>query len=415
MRYISLKGVYFFAFVVMFLSITVNEMLAQIRINEIMADNQNTIPDPDKGNYGDWIELYNSGSASVNLAGYSLSDDIADLGKWVFPEGSKIPGNGFLLIWADNDDTGYHTNFRLSKEGEIIIFSDPGLVVIDSITFIQQIEDVSYGRLNDGGTEWAFFSNPSPGTSNSGGSMDLVAAPPVYSMNSGFYDGHQTLVLTAQSSEANIYYTLDGSIPTQSSSRYQNPIILDNTGVVRAIQLQVGYLPSPVITKTFWVDEPTTLPVFSIVTDPENLWDDDTGIYVEGTDYTWGWGNGNFWQDWEKPCYVEFWESDRKQEIAQAAGLKINGALTRTASQKSLKLIARGEYGKTKFSYKFFDDKNISSYNEIVLRSSGNDWARTMMADGLMATIVAGQMDIDYDAFRPAILFLNGEYWDGYC
>ncbi|MCK5822041.1 MAG: CotH kinase family protein [Bacteroidales bacterium] len=390
---------------------TVNEASGQIRVNEIMADNLNTIADPDKGNYGDWIELYNTGSSSVSLTGYSLSDDVDNLGKWIFPQGSKISGHGFLLIWADNDDAGYHTNFRLSKGGEIIILSDKGLTVLDSIRFIEQIEDVSFGRLNDGGAEWAYFSKPSPGTSNSSGSTELVAAPPVFSMRSGFYDGKQTLELTAQSEDASIYFTLDGSFPTQSSAQYSNPIKLNNTGVVRAIQLHVGYLPSPVITKTYFIDEPTTLPVFSIVTDPDNLWDDNSGIYVEGSDYVWGWGHGNFWQDWEKPCFVEFWEANRKQKIAQAAGLKITGALTRTASQKSLRIIARSDYGKSKFSYKFFKDKDISSYNDIVLRSSGNDWAKTMFADGMMATIVSGQMDIDYNAYRPAILFLNGEYW----
>jgi len=389
----------------------VNDVNAQVRINEIMADNLNTITDPDKGKNGDWIELYNSGSASQDLSGYSLSDDIENLGKWKFPEGSKIAGNDFLLVWADNDNTGYHTNFRLSKGGEIVILSDTGLAVVDSITFIEQIEDVSYGRLNDGGSEWAYFSKPSPGTSNSSGSTELVAAPPAFSMKSGFYEGNQTLELIAQSEDASIYYTLDGSIPTQSSSKFQNQIIFNKTGVVRAIQLQVGYLPSPVITRTFFIDEPTTLPVFSIVTDPDNLWDENTGIYVEGANYVWGWGNGNFWQDWEKPCYVEFWEDNRKKKISQGAGLKITGALTRTASQKSLRIIAKSDYGKSKFSYRFFKDKDISSFNDIVLRSSGNDWGRTMFADGMMATIVSDQMDIDYDAFRPAILFLNGEYW----
>lgn len=411
MRHVTIKGRYYFILIVMLLSMTINEVPAQVRINEIMADNLNTLADPDKGNYGDWLELYNTGSTSVSLSGYFLSDNLENPGKWVFPDGSKIAGNGFLLIWADNDNTGYHTNFRLSKGGEIVILSDPGLVVIDSITFIEQIEDVSYGRLNDGGSEWAYFSKPSPGTSNSSGSTELVAAPPAFSMSSGFYDGKQTLELKAQSLDANIFYTLDGSVPTQSSTKFQNPINLNSTGVVRAVQLQVGYLPSPVVTKTFLIDEPTTLPVFSIVTDPDNLWDENTGIYVEGPGYVWGWGNGNFWQDWEKPCYVEFWEDNRKQKIAQAAGLKITGALTRTASQKSLRIIARSDYGKTKFSYKFFKDKEISSFNDIVLRSSGNDWARTMFADGMMATIVAGQMDIDYDAYRPAILFMNGEYW----
>lgn len=388
-----------------------HDLSAQLKINELMADNQMTIADPDQGDFGDWIEILNLGNTSIDLTGYGLSDDSEDLKKWVFPNGTIIPGNTFMLIWADNDNVGLHTNFRLSRSGETLILTDAQSVVLDSIAFAEQIEDVSYGRLNDGGTEWVFFSRPSPGSTNSGGSSELVAAPAKFSHESGFYEGKQTVSLTAQSPGAKIYYTLDGSNPSQSSSIYVNPVVLDTTSVLRCIQLEQGYLPSPVITKTYLIDESTTLPVFSIVTDPENLWSQDSGIYVEGKDYVWAWFAGNFWQPWERECFVEFWESNRKQKISQGAGLRISGALTRTASQKALRIIARSEYGKKKFSYKFFKNKDISSFNEIVLRGSGNDWAGTMMADGMMATIVSGQMDIDYGSYRPAILFLNGVYW----
>lgn len=384
---------------------------AQVFINEVMADNKNTITDPDKGNNGDWIELYNTGSSSIDLSGFGLSDDTASLFKWVFPSGIRIASKAYLLIWADNDNVGLHTNFRLSKSGEILLLTNKAGEVLDSIAFGEQIEDVSYGRRNDGSSEWVFFSSPTPGQSNSTGTANLMAAPARFSLNSGFYSGSQSLVLSKQSPTAKIYYTRDGSDPTESSSEYTGPLVIDKTSVVRAIQIETGFLNSVAVTKTYFIDENTTLPVFSIVTDPYNLWDLDSGIYVEGRNYVWGWGTGNFWQDWEKPCFVEFWESDRDQKISQGAGLKINGALTRTASQKSLRIFARSEYGKNKFSYRFFKDKDINSFNELVLRSSGNDWARTMMAGGLMATIVSQQMDIDYDAYRPAILFLNGEYW----
>ena len=383
----------------------------QLVINEIMADNLRTIADPDYGNYADWLEIYNPGNARVDISGYFLSDDPASPQKWTFPSGTTIAANGFLLVWLDNESTGLHTGFRLSKSGESVLFHSASNVLLDQVDFGEQIEDVSYGRNPDGGEDWVFFESPTPGSTNNATNGDLVTAKPVFSLESGFYSGSQLLTLTPQSVNARIYYTLDGSDPTTSSRRYNQPIRLDETTVVRAFKTQEGYISSPVVTKTILINEPTTLPVFSIVTDPDNLWDLDDGIYVEGRNYSWGWGNGNFWQDWEKPCFVEFWESDRELKVSQGCGLKITGALTRTASQKSLRLIARSEYGKTKFDYRFFKDKDISSFNDIVLRSSGNDWAKTMMADGLMQTIVAGQMDIDYQSYRPAILFLNGQYW----
>ncbi len=385
--------------------------MGQVMINEFMADNQNVIADPDFGKYCDWIELYNSSSGSIDISGYALTDDPDLINKWLFPSGSVIPASGYLLIWADNEDTGLHTNFKLGKSGETLILSDKSLALVDSYSYSEQIEDVSFGRISDGAGEWAFFTSSTPGAQNSAGNGDLMAGKPVFSLGSGFYNGPQQITLQAQSGTARIFYTLDGSDPTRLSAVYTQPININQTTAFRAIQIDDGFLDSPITTKTYFIDEETVLPVFSIVTDPPNLWDLDSGIYVEGRDYVWDWGAGNFWQDWERQAFVEFWESDRDLKISQGVGIKITGALTRTASQKSLRLIARSEYGAKKLSYRFFKDKSITDFNDIVLRSSGNDWARTMFADGLMATIVSGQMDIDYNAYRPAVVFLNGEYW----
>ena len=91
---------------------------ATLYINEFMADNDATIADP-QGDYDDWIEIYNSGDAAINLGGKYLTDDLAEPDKWVFPE-VTIEANGYLLIWADDDDgdEGLHTNFKLGASGE---------------------------------------------------------------------------------------------------------------------------------------------------------------------------------------------------------------------------------------------------------------------------------------------------------
>ncbi|MFQ5584479.1 MAG: CotH kinase family protein, partial [Calditrichia bacterium] len=138
-------------------------------VNELMASNDTTIADP-FGEFDDWIEIYNDDSVSIYLGDKFLTDNLANPSKWHLPDTTLPPGS-FLLIWADNDENQgpTHTNFKLSKSGEQIgIFEgdSSGFSVIDSITYGQQQTDISYGRNPDGGPDWQFFSNPTPGYSN---------------------------------------------------------------------------------------------------------------------------------------------------------------------------------------------------------------------------------------------------------
>lgn len=139
-------------------------------INEFLAINNNTISD-ENGGYGDWIEIYNSSSMSVNLGGMYLTDNLADPTHYQIPDGISIDPMGFLLFWADDDEEegDLHTNFNISGSGEEIgLFDMDGITVIDSVSFISQTSDVSYGRETDGGNEWIFFTESTPGASNGG-------------------------------------------------------------------------------------------------------------------------------------------------------------------------------------------------------------------------------------------------------
>ena len=139
-------------------------------INEFLADNRSTNRD-EAGEYDDWVELYNSGSAPVTLDGLALTDDLSQPTKWQLPEGTSIPPGGHLLIWCDGD-TGQgplHAGFRLNRDGEEIgLFADDahGHVPLDSVTFGVQQEDVSYGRRPDGADNWYSLEPPTPGASN---------------------------------------------------------------------------------------------------------------------------------------------------------------------------------------------------------------------------------------------------------
>ncbi len=147
-------------------------MLAgNVCINEIMADNDATIEDPDEvGAFEDWVELYNAGAESIDLGGLYLTDDVSDPTQWQFPTGSTIPAGGYLLIWADGDaDQGdNHASFKLSAGGETIaLYDNDGTTLLDSIVFDEQSTDVAYGRSPDGGGTIGVLATPTPGTANS--------------------------------------------------------------------------------------------------------------------------------------------------------------------------------------------------------------------------------------------------------
>ena len=120
-------------------------------INELMASNDMTMSDQD-GEFDDWIELYNTGTETVDLSGYSLSDDSEELNKWTFPEGTSIAPDGYLIIWADEDldQEGLHADFKLSAGGESVILSDTDLLINDQVDYADQTTDVSYARIPNG-------------------------------------------------------------------------------------------------------------------------------------------------------------------------------------------------------------------------------------------------------------------------
>jgi hypothetical protein len=139
-----------------------------LQINEFMASNVATIKD-ENDEFDDWIELHNYGAESVLLDKMYITDSKSNLVKYRFPVGSgSVAAGGFLLIWADNQSAqgNLHTNFALAKGGEFIgILDTSGTVVLDSLSFGAQQDDVSYGRTNNGG-DWQTFATPTPGASN---------------------------------------------------------------------------------------------------------------------------------------------------------------------------------------------------------------------------------------------------------
>ena len=307
-----------------------------------------------------------------------------------------------------------HTNFKISAEGEPVILYDTSAVTIDSIGPVSLLADISFGRDMDGTDPWVYYSEPTPGSTNNetDGSMEFSDSVH-FSHTAGYYSGSISVSLTVEDPVPTIYFSLNGGDPTMDSSVYVSPIIIDSTTVIRARSYAPGHLPGRTITNTYLIDENVTMPVLSISTSPSNLWDWETGIYVSGPNASPDYPHfgANYWQDWEKPAHLEFFEESGQKVIGQDIGIKIQGGYSRVWPQKCFSLFARGDYGKNSFEHQLFPDLEIEEFSAFILRNSGSEWSMTMIRDAMMQALISEHTSLDIMSWRPAIVFLNGVYW----
>lgn len=304
-----------------------------------------------------------------------------------------------------------HTNFKLSADGESLVLTNPQGNVIDQINFPSMISDVSFGRKPDGAQHWFYFEEPTPAKVNSLNGFKGITAKPTVSHTGGKYNSPITVTISGGSTSDSIYFTLDGSEPNSLSLKYHTPIQVNSTTVLRARAFSQDLLPSKTATNTYLINFNTQLPVVSLSTNPENFFDEETGIYTMGdsAEASFPYFGANFWKEWERPVHIELFEADGSS-FKMDAGVQIFGGWTRGHPQKSLAIFARGRYGFNAINYKLFDDLPFTEYQAFVLRNSGNDWVSTMFRDGLMTGLL-NDIDVEHQAFKPAIVFINGAYW----
>ena len=235
-----------------------NAMPPGLLISEFMADNKKTLHDED-GESSDWIELFNAGSTTATLNGYYLTVQ-SNVTQWRFPNVSLLP-NEYRVVFASGknrtDPTGrLHTNFKLDRAGGYLALLDPaGKVVSEFAGSPGQLQDVSYGRDRANPNLLAYFPQPTPGDANSVGGPGF--SPEVqFSRSGGTFLNPFALELTANPPGAVIRFTLDGSLPRESSAVYSAPIAINNTTQVRAASFATGLLPSSPHTETYLALDP---------------------------------------------------------------------------------------------------------------------------------------------------------------
>lgn len=288
-----------------------------------------------------------------------------------------------------------------------------GFETIDTITYTQQVSDISLGRdPADPGT-WKQFAEPTPGAENTTAIVDDVRIKGnevEFSLPGGLYDSDQTVTLSTPSGV--IHYTLDGANPTSASAVYSGPIPITATTVVRARCFESGKAPGPIATRTYFRGETQgNIPYVSVVADPETLFGGKIGIYknqhepVDG-----GYGLHDVYKEKDAPGNVEFFAPDGSGFSAGCA-VRIGGENNWVHPQKALNISLKGKYGDDNVTYNLFPDTGLPVYASFTLREGGDNWTSDMMRQALYAKLAHGYLAADTSDYRPSVVFINGVYY----
>lgn len=443
----------------------------KIYISEICPSNsgtsEKTAMQDKNGEPSDWIEIYNPTNRDISLTGFSLSKNGGGdqpLGGYV------IKAHDYIIVYCssagfENADFP-HADFSIGKvsEAEIILKYDS--FQCESIKLPKLNKGVSYSKNVKGEM---YVSEPTPLAANA---EKTIGDTPVFSQAAGSYEKAFDLEITAGESQT-VYYTTDGTDPATSDTRkvYENALRFDDRSddenVLSAydpMKIQLDYRDSiklpdksavdkgtviracaegtsgkcgKTVTATYFVDvssaDHNDLPIVSITTDPDGLFNEKTGIYClgdvykeydeENPDHPW---NGSIpanynqrGREWEKECHVEYFDSEGNSLISQDCGIRIQGGWSRADYQKSFRLYARSDYGKSSFDTAFWDsftDVNgeaITSCKTFVLRNGGNDANYSKFKDMMIQNMVSGR-GVETQQGTACVLFIDGEYWGLY-
>ena len=277
------------------------KQVGPVIINEVMASNQDTIKD-DTGQSSDWIELYNPTDQPIDVAGLYLTDNLNIPNKWQIPTDAAqlttIQPHDYLLIWADEAPLNgpLHTNFSLSSSGEQVgLFESDGLTMIDSVSFDDQLTDVSFGRSPDASPEFKLFPQASTGSYNNQG-FEGFAEKVIFSHDTGIYFDPFVLELASTTAGAEIRYTTDETEPTINSPIYSQPLQIDHTTILRTRAFKEGLAPSEMHTQSFIFaaedvqNFTTNLPLIIMDTHGKTINGSfnisNTGIFIDTNDLT---------------------------------------------------------------------------------------------------------------------------------
>ncbi len=449
--------------------------LDDVVMSELMASNGITLEDED-GDSPDWVELWNRGTAPIDLGGWSLTDDPLQPGTWSFPARSLAPQE-FLVIFASGKDRrsgpNLHTNFKLNRSGEYLGLYNgelpPRAVHEFAPMFPEQRDDYSYGL--DAGGRARYFLTATPGRSNAEAATATgFVEDPVPSFPRGTYSEPFDVHLATPTEGAAIFYRTDPqgrALNADTGTAYAGPVrIAPATGrgavLLRAIAYKEGLLPSEVVTATYLFPEyvltqgkapegfPSTWgnttvikadyeidprviavpesrnlalhalaerPSISIVMDIDDMFSPARGIYSNGA------LEGILW---ERPVSAELIYPDGRAGCAIECGLRIQGGTSTDAWKSpklSMRLLFKDDYGSTRLRFPLFDDSPVREFDTIILDAHLNhvwhhpDTSQQTTVQYVRDTFVSDVQNAmgslaPHDIFVN--LYINGVHWGMY-
>ena len=352
-----------------------------------------------KGEYYDWVEIKNVSKESVKLSDYCLSDDRRELEKWSLPNRTLAKGQSILIYCTGEENpttgNGLRANFALNASSETLYLTKKGESAPADYVWLHDIPyGYSMGRT-DAENGFFYLRRQTPNEPNETDAYRYISEAPAANREPGVYEAGRT-VRVKLAAAGDIYYTTDGSAPTEESTPYTGAITVDKTTVLRAVAVEEGGAPSPALTLDFFIGEEHTLPVLSLVTDSPRRFSE---IY-EGSV-----------KDRECAGNLSFYAPEGSFSIG--CGVEMKGHTSLFAPKKSLGVSFRGCYGAETLAYDIFGE-GPAEFSELSIRA-GQDYSSTVFRNELMQELCAELDTTVTQRSRYCVLYINGEYWGIYC
>lgn len=312
---------------------------------------------------------------------FTINNEIIKLDKLPVYEVNAIEP-GFDIIYNE-----LHSNFSIKDDETLFLFKSSKLS--DSVALQTMTGDIT--NIFSGNGNWLITDKFTPGSKNSGGYFGRLSKPII-----SFKDGKLQITDT---NNAVIRYTTDNSYPTINSKIFiQNQtIIFDKTTTVKAVVFKENYLPSFASSNIYFINEPeTTLPIVSISADSNDLWGKE-GIIND----LFGLCDAN----------MNLFLQNNQVEFNQSVRIKIHGQSTKYLPQKSLRVYADDKKEDNRIKNILFNKSKLKEYDQLVLRNGGQDWNSTFIKDGFCAVIASKMENQIYAAYKPALIYLNSEFY----
>lgn len=312
-------------------------------------------------------------------------------------------------VWLSSSFIGnIHTNFQLDNTGDSLYLNNLSSANLHKVGVYDLNIDESAGLLNDGTSNFRYFTTPTPGYSNNSSVGYLThISKPLFSIESGIYNGTISVSIVNTAGGGSIVrYTTDGQTPTAASTIYSSPLSFSATTILKARCFASGtILPSGSTTATYIMNDSFTVPVYCINADDVDLYG---GLGIVD----------NPWYTFKVPCHIDIFDENKVLVASQNSSIKVDGGAggSRYNPQRSFRLDYDHKiFGEGDIDAVLIPDKpNTKHTSSSYIRNGSNFWNNVFFKEGFMERCSNADTFAIYNAYRPIVVFLNGQYFGLY-